>query len=481
MPPVVRRLASPGRRHRNSGRDMELPAERPAWPTRVIRGVTARAGTALDLLRLLLGPRALRTIFLRTEYDRLYRPLRPVATWHRRHRLRRTRLVAVVGSLGKTTTRRVVHAALGCPDRGFSFSNYGASLAGNLLRVRPSDRYAVLEAGIMGRGAMAGISRMLQPDIVVVTSIRSDHNRSFPTLFDTRAEKVKIVAGLPPGGTVFLNGDDEHVRWMATQTRARVVTFGLEAGNGVQALNIQVDGDGTSFDVRAEGEVYPVRSHLLGEHMIYPLLAAVAVLHHEGLDVRAALPRLAGTSAAISRMELITLPDGTRVLDDCAKASIESIRAALATFAAMPAPRKVAVIGPIEEPTGKPRDLYREIGGTLAECADAIIAMGGDDLRSVRGEAVRRGMNPVATQVFGMHIDETIDAVRAVVRSGDLVLIKGAGTRRLRRITLALMGREVTCRVRNCRVKVAGCDDCPLLVADPSMYRNHYIRRYLDP
>src|SRR5690606_20899084 len=153
---------------------------------------------------------------------------------------RRTRVVAVVGSLGKTTTRRAVHAALDCPDRGFSHSNYGASLAANLLRVRPGDRYAVLEAGIMGPGAMEGISRMVRPDIVVVTSSASDHHRSFPTLFDTRAEKVRIVSALPPGGIAFLNGDDPHVRWMATQTVAQVVTFGLGPDNDVRALNVRL-------------------------------------------------------------------------------------------------------------------------------------------------------------------------------------------------------------------------------------------------
>jgi UDP-N-acetylmuramoyl-tripeptide--D-alanyl-D-alanine ligase len=456
-------------------------ADRPAWPRRVFRGVITRLGMARDFLRLLPAPPAQRAIFLRSEYDRLYPLLRPLATGHRRVRLRRTRLVAVIGSLGKTTTRRVVHAALDCPDRGFAISNYGASLAANLLRVRPGDRYAVLEAGIAGPGAMAGIAGMLRPDVVVVTSIRSDHNRSFPTLLDTRAEKVRIVSALAPGGTAYLNGDDPHVRWMATQTRARVVTFGMDAGNDVRAVELHADGDGLSFGVRADSQVIPVRSRLLGEHMVYPLLAAVAILLREGLDVRAALPRLAGVAPADSRMELVTLPDGTRIIDDAAKAGIESIRVALATFAAIPAPRKVAVIGPIEEPQGRPRDLYREIGRALAQCADRIIVMGGDDLRAVRAGAVGAGMNPEAIHVLGMDIGGTMDLARAAIRPGDLVLVKGAFARRLRRVVLALMGREVTCRVRGCRVKVVGCDHCPLLDADASAHRNHFIRRYLDP
>jgi UDP-N-acetylmuramoyl-tripeptide--D-alanyl-D-alanine ligase len=268
---------------------------------------------------------------------------------------------------------------------------------------------------------------------------------------------------------------------MATQTVAQVVTFGLGPDNHVQALHVRLDGDGLSFDVRAGGKEYAVRSRFLGEHMVYPLLAAVAIVHREGLDVRAALPRLAEVTAAISRMELITLPDGTRIIDDSSKASMESIRAALDAFAAMPATRKVAVIGPIEEPVGKPRDLYREIGGGLAECADVIIAMGQDDMRAVRAEAGRAGIKPEAIQVFGMDIGATIEAVQATVRPGDLVLLKGAAVRRFRRIALTLMQRDVKCRVKRCNVKVPGCDECPLLNSEPEAYRNQFVRRYIEP
>jgi hypothetical protein len=99
----------------------------------------------------------------------------------------------------------------------------------------------------------------------------------------------------------------------------------------------------------------------------------------------------------------------------------------------------------------------------------------------MRAEAVRAGMTPEAIQVFGMDIGATIDAVRAEVRPGDLVLLKGAAVRRFRRIALTLMQRDAACRVKRCNVKVPGCEDCPLLAAEPSAYRNHFIRRYLEP
>jgi UDP-N-acetylmuramyl pentapeptide synthase len=104
-----------------------------------------------DLVRLGALPGGYR-IFLRPWYDRLNPVMRLVAGLHRRINLKTTRLVAVVGSLGKTTTRRALFAALDCPRRNYSYSNYGSSLSENLLRIRGRDARGVLEVGVAGPG-----------------------------------------------------------------------------------------------------------------------------------------------------------------------------------------------------------------------------------------------------------------------------------------------------------------------------------------
>jgi UDP-N-acetylmuramyl pentapeptide synthase len=435
---------------------------------------------AVDFFRLVRGLPGGHKIFLRKEYDRLGRWLRMLARIHRR-RLTHTRLVVVVGSLGKTTTMRALEAALNCPDRKVSYSNYGSSLAANLLNIRPGDRHAVLEVGINGPGRMAPNAKMIRPDVVVVTSIKSDHNRSFPTLEDTRAEKVKMVRALPATGIALLNGDDPHVRWMATQTQARIITFGLNPENDVRASDISASKGSTEFTVQVAGATHRVRSKLPGEHMLYPMLAAVAVAHAEKIDLTGAIIRLAQLPPTISRMELITLPDGTRLLDDSSKAPLESVHAAFATVAAMPARRKIVVLGNVEEPPGKQGDLYRDLGRRLAGFADFVICIGGDNLIGVRSGAVRAGMDRVAIKLAGSRIPKAIDLLNELLEPGDLVLIKGSSTQRLRRIVLALMRRKVSCGVKYCGVKVRACDTCPLLDAPESWLKNHFVSRYVEP
>ncbi len=443
--------------------------------------MTARSiGIALDFLRLVRGPPGSVSIMLRREIDRTERVLAWLASAYRRTGLRRTRIVVTVGSLGKTTTRSAVHAALGCADRKFGYSNYGSSLYLNQLRIRPRDRHAVLEVGILGRGRMQGYAKTIRPNVVVVTSIKSDHNRSFPTLLDTREEKVRMLRALSGRDHAILNGDDPNVRWMASQTAARIVTFGTDADNDVRATRVTVEADGLDCDVMVGSTPYGVRCGLRGAHMVYPLLAAIAVAHVEGADMAGAIARLGALSPPVSRMQAIALADGVRIFDDSAKGSIESIHAAFDAVARTPAVRRVVVLGEVEDASGDVRALYRDLGVRLAGFADLVVCIGGEKMLTLRAAAKRAGMRQESVLLAK---PRTVAAVELLLRdrlqAGDLVLVKGSSAQRLRRVVLALGSRRVSCNVKSCFVKVASCDACPLLDAPDAAFRNRFVRRHV--
>jgi len=435
---------------------------------------------AVDLIRLVRDVRGAPRVFLREEYDRIGGRLLALAGWYRRRWLRNTRLVAVVGSLGKTTTTGALRLALACPDRGFSYSNYGASLAENLLRVRPGDARAVLEVGISRPGPMAGYARRLRPDVVVVTSIASDHHRSFPTLLDTRAEKVRMLGELGPDRVAVLNGDDPHVRWMASQTRARVITYGTGMNNDVRAVGWRERDGGGEFEVEGLAESCTVRTRLSGAHMLYPPLAALVVASLEGIEVRTALARLAALAPETSRLEAIALPGGVVAIDDSYKAPVESVHAALAAFEGLRAERKIVVLGPVQEPPSGSGDVHREIGRRAGRFADRIVCVGAG-MTAVRAGAVESGMPRDAVHLVGPELDAALAALRAMLRPGDAVLIKGRATQRLRRIVLALQGRAVGCKVSHCNVKAPSCDVCPIRDAPARVFENRFVARSIRP
>ena len=422
-----------------------------------------------------------RRIFLRHEYDKWYAILKWLAGIYRRTFLSRVPIVVVIGSLGKTTTRRALQLALACPERPFSYSNYGSSLAENLLRIHRLDACGVLEVGVAGPGRMQPYANMIRPNMVVVTAIKSEHNRSFPTLFETRAEKVQMVSALPANGVAMLNGDDPHVRWMATQTKARVIFFGVNPENDVRATDIRFqEKGGATFQVSIGTDRFGLQSKLIGEHMVYPMLAAVTASHVLQVDLAAAIARLAQLEPDASRMQLMTLPNGAQILDDSHKGALESTHAALEAFARIPAARKIVVLGNIEEPPGKERDLYRELGCRLSRFANLVICVGREPMTALRAAAVREGMSQSAFKLFGSRIDGVAEFLQTALRPGDLVLLKAASTQRFRRIALQLSGKKVSCRVKYCGVKVSACDTCPLLDAPASRFENKLIRRYVN-
>ena len=274
---------------------------------------------------------------------------------YRRTLGRRVRVVSVVGSVGKTTTVRAVAAVLGVKVGRPALLNMNSPIGAGraLLGARPWQRHVVIENAIVQPGQMRPQATMVRPDLVVVTAIASDHWRSLHTLETTRDEKAEMVRALKPSGVAILNADDPNVRWMATQTRARIVLIGEAEDAEVRASDIAIDWPhGMRFSVHIGSESRQVRIKLLGTHMILPALAAIATAYVEGISVDAAIATLAQLQPTLGRMQTMPLPSGAFVIRDDYKASQESVATALNTLAAVPAQRRIVVLGTLAEPRG---------------------------------------------------------------------------------------------------------------------------------
>jgi UDP-N-acetylmuramoyl-tripeptide--D-alanyl-D-alanine ligase len=409
------------------------------------------------LLRTPVGRRELRQVLLHYLWpvtSRLARLYRSVV-------LDRVHVVAVTGSYGKTTAARAILAALGQARREVH-KNARSYIPGAICAIRREDRTAVIEVGIDGPGQMAAIARTLRPDIAVVTCIGSEHNRSFGSLENTREEKAHMVRALPGSGLAVLNGDDPNVLWMAAQTRARVVTFGFHPSNQVRASDPRLDWPhGTRFRLHAAGGEREVRIRLLGRHMVYPVLAAVAVALSEGQTLDDILRRLADLGPTPGRLAPSRLENGVTLLCDDLKSGLETIHAALDVLADIPAPRKMVVLGPITEPVGNQGAHYRSLGARIARIAQVAVLVGSH--KEYRGGLHRAGMPRQAVWDAGCGIAWAVEFLRRELRPGDVVLIKGRNAQKLERIALALEGTPVRCTLESCRVLAAQCRSCPML------------------
>lgn len=300
-----------------------------------------------------------------------------VAELYRRTIVKRTRVVAVAGSFGKTTTTRAIRAALGLPldpHLGVTQPNIKAR---EVLRIRPHDRHAVIETAIEGPGQMAFAARFMRPDIAVVTSIGSEHHRAFGSTEALRNEKAEIVRALPATVLAVLNGDDPNVLWMKTLTRARVLTFGLSETNDVYATDVSIDWPrGTRFVLHANGNVHSLRVWLIGKTMVYAALGAVAVVLAEATRLEQIVAALEALPPTPGRMKPVRVANGAIILRDDFKSPLETIEAALDTFAEIPASRRIVVLGQVSEPPGQQGAIHRYLGERVAQVASYAIFVG---------------------------------------------------------------------------------------------------------
>ena len=377
--------------------------------------------------------------------------------------VRGTRDVAVVGSLGKSTTTRAVLAVLDLPAPARGPGNAWSSLAWLMLGIRPGQRHAAIEAGISAPGTMEGYARMILPNLTVVTSIASEHHRSFGTFEVTRDEKAWMVRVLPEAGWAILNGDDANVMWMRGQTRARIMTFGFGAQCDVRGSDVAVDWPhGTRFTVHAGGDAREVRVRFIGRHLVYPALAAIAVARAEGIAIDTAIARLALAEAPRGRMQPIPLPGGVTILRDEVKSTLETIHTALDAFGEIPAKRRVVVIGAISEPMGNQHRLYRDLGRRCGQVAHTVI-VAGNNLDKMRPGALGAGLPRERLIDGGRSPSEIAEFLRGYLEPGDAVLVKGRDTQRLDRVRLILEGRAVRCDLRICSIRRLECEFCPML------------------
>ena len=339
-------------------------------------------------------------------------------------------VVGITGSVGKTSTKDLAAAALSAGLRAVgserSFNNeLGVPLT--LANAPETTEVAVLEMGSRGPGHIARLCQVARPTMGVVTAVAAAHTEAFGNLDGVAAAKGELVEALPPTGTAVLNGDDPRVVAMAGRTEAEVVTYSAATppvpGATVIAERVRMDDQlRPSFFLRSPWGSIEVHLEARGRHQVGNALAALAVAARCGVDLEAAAGALAAASMSPWRMELGWARGGAAVLNDAYNANPASMAAALNALAALPATRKIAVLGVMAElgPDGD-RD---HLG--VAELARDL----------------QVGVIAVGTRAYGIEpVDGIEEAARALGPLGpaDAVLVKASRVAGLERLAARLL------------------------------------------
>jgi UDP-N-acetylmuramoyl-tripeptide--D-alanyl-D-alanine ligase len=389
--------------------------------------------------------------------------MRPIVAYVWRRLMFRTTVIAITGSVGKTTTKECLSAILSTVAPTHQTANNWNDTRGvprTVWAMRPWHRFAVIEVGTDRPGMIASSARIVKPHVAVVLSIARTHTNVFKALENTAAEKGRLLSYLPRGGTAILNGDDPHVRAMAQQCRANVVFFGRTPDCQLRALSVSSTWpDRLSMDVQSGSTRLHARTNLVGTHWASSVMAALATAEQCGMSLAAAVQAIAGVQPFAARMQPVTLPNGATLMRDEENGSVDSLAAMLKVMRESRAKRRILIVSDVSDSKRKPRRRQREYGEAAAELADLAIFTSSWGHHAVRA-AVEAGMDSRCCYAVS-DLKEAAELLSAELRSGDLVFIKGCATDHLSRVAFAQLGR-IGCWRDRCH-HVVVCDLCPLL------------------
>jgi len=370
----------------------------------------------------------------------------------------RAKVIAVGGSNGKTTTKRIIHALLNekygsaaghASPKSFN-NNIGMPLT--LLEVEPKHEFVVLEIGTNAPGEIAALGEVARPDIALITNIGLEHLERLGDLEGVAREEASIGPFIQKGGTLVLPADVPELGKHLKTTKSQRITVGrgsvgvkAAAGEPDNAVDLQLTDvvesvHGCSFTVNARGGF---RIPLLGQHNALNALFAIAVARRLGASDAQIQAGLNKVTPAPMRLELLEIPvaaTGTQqisgtyfVINDAYNANPSSVAAALETFDRLKVngasgaeealrPRRIAILGDMLELGAVSQAMHRTIGAAVgASKVDIFIAVG-SEMAAAADAATRAGLEVIRFKSTA----EACQAIGRIVRPGDALLVKGS-------------------------------------------------------
>lgn len=363
-------------------------------------------------------------------------------------------VVAVTGSVGKTTTRSMLHATLSARFNGIqsigNFNNqYGVPLS--LLQLGPAQEFAVLEVAASRREEIADLASIIHPEVGVITAIAPTHLDTFGTIENIARTKGELLEAIPESGFAVLNGDDDLIRELASRANCRVIFVGERRGNDLVAEWVKVENGWLRFSIdRSEFDI-PV----IGRHHLTAAMVSVAVGREVDMTDEEIATGLRMFDPAPGRCRLTRVGPWT-VIDDTYNASPASAAAACRALQDWEtSTKKILVMGDMLALGNQSKEYHAELGKLIASSGLSQVIAVGTQAATVAGTARHHGMD---AGCLGACRD--LDTVQLLLdmwlEPGDVLLIKGSRETKMEQVIQLLEkmqlkhrdpGQETTRRV----------------------------------
>ena len=354
----------------------------------------------------------------------------------------KAKVVAVTGSVGKSTTKEMIAAVLSSTfkvSKTPANHNNDIGMPMAILSMPLDTEVAVLEMGMNHFREIAYLSEIAHPDVGVIINIGTMHIEYLGSQIGIRQAKMEIVEGMSPNAMLLLNGDDTLLRCLDQKPQQRITYFGTSDGCSVQALDVHQDGDKLRFRVEAGKLSFPVELNLEGEHFVGDAMAAITV----GLKLAVPSERIMESLAAFRNMsgrQEIFKAGSYTIIKDCYNAGPESMAAALGVLGNRPG-RRIAVLGDMLELGDCAQAEHYKVGRIAAEKADLVFAYGPYAGRVIDG-TLTGGMPETMGRAFDDR-EEMAKALKRAAKPGDVLLFKASHGMHLELVLEAFLKKEI--------------------------------------
>lgn len=338
-------------------------------------------------------------------------------------------VVAVTGSVGKTSTRDMIGAVVASQFKTLKTEgNYNNDIGLPLTILRYQDEQAmVLEMGMNHLGEIDLLSRIATPNIAVITNVGTAHIGNLGSRDKILEAKMEIANGLKENGVLIVNNDNDKLAWMVEhhgEVPYQIKTFAINHKADVQAQDIVLREDGSSFVYAGMHFEIPVP----GEHFVLNALSAIAVGECLHIPLEKVRQALASFELTKKRMDFEQLANQITLIDGSYNANLDSMISSLSVLGQQSG-RKIAVLADMLELGDYSYDLHFQAGQACDKVGvDLLITIGKES------KAILDGASHVENKIGFMDNKSASAYLKAQIRPGDVILVKGSNAMHLKEI-----------------------------------------------
>ena len=338
-------------------------------------------------------------------------------------------VVAITGSVGKTSTKDIVASTLSkkfhvLKTQGNFNNEIGLPLT--ILRLKDHDAM-VVEMGMNSFGEIRLLTNIAKPTVAVITNIGTAHIGMLGSRENILKAKLEILEGLQENGTVIINNDNDllHSWYENEKSKYPIITYGIQNPSDIQASNITSNEEGSTYTAKIKENCYPVTVKVGGEHFVYNSLSAIAVSKVFDIPMQDVLNGILEFELTKKRMEMKKAKNGALVINDCYNANYDSMKVALDYLGKMPDARKIAVLGDMLELGDYSKELHEKVGEAVAENQIDMLICVGNEAKNIAKKAEEKGMKK--ENIFRTNSnEEAIQILQEKMQKEDAILLKAS-------------------------------------------------------